>query len=68
MIETYLMGSIGQLLERIRQLRQIVQGPYRREYDGLRQICLTHLDTTRKLFSASMRRRLSTQYYRLLDV
>lgn len=48
MIETYLMGSIGQLLERIRQLRQIVQGPYRREYDGLRQICLTHLDSTRE--------------------
>ena len=48
MIETYLMGSIGQSLERIRQLRQIVQGPYRREYDGLRQICLTHLDSTRE--------------------
>ena len=44
MIETYLIGSIGQSLERIRQLRQIVQGPYRREYDGLRQICLTRLD------------------------
>ena len=46
MIESYLMGSIGQLLERARQLRQIVQGPYRREYDGLRQICLTRLDAT----------------------
>ena len=44
MIETYLIGSIGQSLERIRQLRQIVQGPFRREYDGLRQICLTRLD------------------------
>ena len=44
MIETYLIGSIGQSLKRIRQLRQIVQGLYRREYDGLRQICLTHLD------------------------
>ncbi len=44
MIETYLVGSVGQSLNRIRQLRQIVQGPYRREYDGLRQICLTHLD------------------------
>lgn len=44
MIETYLTGSIDRSLERIRQLRQIVQRPYRREYDGLRQICLTHLD------------------------
>ena len=44
MIETYLIGSIGQSQERIRQLRQILQGPYRREYDGLRQICLMHLD------------------------
>lgn len=44
MIEPYLIGSVGQSLERIRQLRQIVQGPYRREYDGLRQICLRHLD------------------------
>ena len=47
MIEPYLIGSIGQSLERIRQLRQIVQGPYRREYDGLRQICLTYLDAER---------------------
>ena len=31
MIETYLIGSIGQSQERIRQLRQILQGPYRRE-------------------------------------
>lgn len=45
MIEPYLIGSICQSLERIRQLRQIVQGSYRREYDGLRQICLTYLDT-----------------------
>ena len=28
MIETYLIGSVGQSLKRIRQLRQIVQGPY----------------------------------------
>ena len=47
MIETYLIGSIDQSLERIRQLRQIVQGPYRREYDGLRQINLTHLDAAK---------------------
>ncbi len=44
MIEAYLIGSIDQSIERIRQLRQVVQGPYRREYDGLRQICLMHLD------------------------
>ena len=44
MIENYLAGSIGQSLERIRQLRQIVQGQYRREYDGLRQVCLMRLD------------------------
>ena len=47
MIEPYLIGSICQSLERIRQLRQIVQRSYRREYDGLRQICLTYLDTER---------------------
>ncbi len=45
MIEQYLIGSIGQSLERVRQLRQIVQDSYRREYDGLRQICLSRLDT-----------------------
>ena len=45
MIETYLLGSAGHSLKRIRQLRQIVQGPFRREYDGLRQICLTRLDS-----------------------
>ena len=45
MTEAYLVGSIGQSLERIRQLRQIVQGQYEREYDGLRQICLMHLDS-----------------------
>ena len=50
MIESYLTGSIGQLLERARQLRQIVQGPYRREYDGLRQICLTRLDAIQRAF------------------
>ncbi len=44
MIETYLIGSINQSLERIRQLRQIIQGQYPREYDGLRQVCLTRLD------------------------
>ena len=50
MIEPYLIGSVGQSLERIRQLRQVVQGPYRREYDGLRQICLTHLDAAQGAF------------------
>ena len=44
MVERYLSGSIGQLLERARQLRQIVHGTYPREYDGLRQICLNNLD------------------------
>ena len=46
MVEKYLAGSIDQSLERVRQLRQIVQGQYPREYDGLRQICLTQLDET----------------------
>ena len=46
MIEKYLTGSIGESLERTRQLRQIVQKRYPREYDGLRQICLTRLDET----------------------
>ena len=46
MIEKYLTGSIGESLERTRQLRQIVQKRYLREYDGLRQICLTRLDET----------------------
>lgn len=44
MIESYFSGSIRQSLERVRQLRGIVQGRYPREYDGLRQICLTKLD------------------------
>jgi hypothetical protein len=44
MIEAYLSGSIRQSLERVRQLRGIVQGSYPREYDGLRQLCLTKLD------------------------
>lgn len=44
MIERYLAGSIRQSIERIRQLRGIVQGQYPREYDGLRQICLGKLD------------------------
>ena len=48
MIEKYLAGSIDQSLERVRQLRQIVQGRYPREYDGLRQICLMQLDETQK--------------------
>ncbi len=46
MIEKYLIGSIGQSLERERQLRQIVQRRSPREYDGLRRICLTQLDET----------------------
>ena len=44
MIEKYLIGSIHQSLERTQQLRQIVQGQYPREYDGLRRICLMQLD------------------------
>jgi hypothetical protein len=47
MIEQYLIGAIAQSLERVRQLSQIVQGQYRREYDGLRQLCLTRLDGAR---------------------
>lgn len=47
MIEDYLQGAIGQSLERERQLREIVQRHYRREYDGLRQICLGRLDSAR---------------------
>jgi len=44
MIEEYLAGSVRQSLERVRQLRGIVQGRYPREYDGLRQNCLNKLD------------------------
>lgn len=44
MIEDYLSGSIRQSIERIRQLRGIVQSRFPREYDGLRQICLGKLD------------------------
>jgi hypothetical protein len=44
MIEEYLVGSIQQSLERVRQLRGIVQTRYPREYDGLRQNCLNKLD------------------------
>jgi hypothetical protein len=44
MIEEYLVGSIQQTLERVRQLRGIVQTRYPREYDGLRQNCLNKLD------------------------
>ena len=44
MIEAYLAGSIRQSIERIRQLRGIVQSQHPREYDGLRQLCLTKLD------------------------
>ena len=51
MIEAYLIGSIYQSLERLRQLRQIVQGSYPREYDGLRQICLTGIDTAQSEFT-----------------
>src|SRR5690554_2609414 len=47
MIEQYLIGSINQSLERVRQLSQIVQGQYRREYDGLRQLCLMRLENAR---------------------
>ena len=46
MVEEYLIGSIGQSQERARQLRQVVQRRYPREYDGLRQICLSKLDET----------------------
>ena len=49
MIEKYLAGSIDQSLERVRQLRQVVQKPYPREYDGLRQVCLAHLDETQAI-------------------
>lgn len=48
MIEPYLTGSVAQALERARQLIQIVQGQYPREYDGLRQICLVRLDGIRR--------------------
>jgi hypothetical protein len=44
MIEAYLSGSIRQSIERIRQLRGIVQSRLPREYDGLRQICLGKLE------------------------
>lgn len=50
MIEQYLIGTIAQSLERVRQLTQIVQGQYPREYDGLRQLCLSRLDGARKEF------------------
>jgi hypothetical protein len=58
MIETYLIGSIGQSLERVRQLRQIVQKPYSQGYKDLRQICLRQLDemqsTLRRLADESI--------------
>jgi hypothetical protein len=44
MIEEYLSGSISQSIERIRQLRGVVQSRFPREYDGLRQICLGKLE------------------------
>jgi hypothetical protein len=44
-IEDYLKGSVSQSQERVRQLSQIVQEQYPREYDGLRQICLSRLDS-----------------------
>lgn len=46
MVEQYLTGSIDQSLERIRQLRQIVQKRYPPEYESLQQICLDQLDET----------------------
>lgn len=58
MIEAYLSGSIRQSLERVRQLRGIVQGRYPREYDGLRQICLTKLDQAQLELNALASERL----------
>jgi hypothetical protein len=58
MIEAYLSGSIRQSLERVRQLRGIVQGSYPREYDGLRQLCLTKLDRAQLELSALAGERL----------
>jgi hypothetical protein len=52
MIEEYLAGSIRQCIERVRQLRGIVQTRYPREYDGLRQLCLTKLDQAHIEFKA----------------
>lgn len=51
MIEDYLKGSISQSQERVRQLSQIVQEQYPREYDGLRQICLTRLDSISQAYN-----------------
>lgn len=47
MIEQYLIGSMAQSEERVRQLSQIVQRQFPREYDGLRQICRTQLENVR---------------------
>jgi hypothetical protein len=58
MIEAYLSGSILQSIERIRQLRGIVQSRYPREYDGLRQLCLTKLDQAHFEFSALTKERI----------
>ncbi|MDE0142856.1 MAG: hypothetical protein OXI80_14385 [Caldilineaceae bacterium] len=44
MVEKYLIGLVGQSLERTRQLRRIVQRQYPPEYDGLRRLCLKHLE------------------------
>lgn len=52
MVERYLTGSLIQSLERARQLRQIVQRTYPREYDGLRQICLHSLDDIQSHFQS----------------
>ena len=43
MVEKYLVGAIGQSLERALLLCEIAQASYPQEYDNLRTICLTHL-------------------------
>jgi hypothetical protein len=58
MIEEYLTGSIRQSLERIRQLRGIVQARYPREYDGLRQNCLNKLDLSASELNALLKERI----------
>ena len=45
MVENYLIGLVVQSLARTRQLRRIVQRQYPPEYDGLRRLCLIHLDS-----------------------
>ncbi|MCP1854421.1 MULTISPECIES: hypothetical protein [unclassified Bradyrhizobium] len=58
MIEEYLVGSIQQSLERIRQLKNIIQNRYPREYDGLRQNCLNRLDRASDELNALRRERI----------